>query len=255
MLPGFDPNQYLRDEGWLPITFMDAPRKGGEWRQEPVELMNNQATTAPSSGEGWEPRQVYVMAAVCLVVGLALGYLFRGSQSPAARVTATGATSPVPAGGMGGQMPTLNQMKHMADVKAQPLLDKLKTDPANSDLLIQVATVYRSAHQFKEAAEYYDKSLRINPKNVLIRTEMASCLYYDGNVDGALAQLEQSLKDDPKNANALFNLGMIRLDAKKDPKGAVSAWQELLKLNPALEADRKAAVEKMIAEARAGNKS
>jgi cytochrome c-type biogenesis protein CcmH/NrfG len=192
---------------------------------------------------------------VCLVVGLALGYLFRGSQSPAARVTATEATSPVPAGGMGGPAPTLDQMKHMADVKAQPLLDKLKTDPANSDLLIQVATVYRSAHQFKEASAYYEKSLRINPKDVTIRTEMASCLYYDGNVDGALAQLEQSLKDDPKNANALFNLGMIRLDAKKDPKGAVSAWQQLLKLNPALEDDKKAAVEKMIAEARAGNKS
>lgn len=224
-------------------------------RQEPVELMTNQAATPPSAGEGWEPRQVYVMAAVCLVVGLALGYLFRGSQSPAARGTGMSATSSVPAGGMGGQMPTLDQMKRMADVKAQPLLDKLKTDSANPDLLIQVATVYRSAHQFKEAAEYYDKSLRINPKNVAIRTEMASCLYYEGNVDGALAQLEQSLKDDPKNANAWFNLGVIRLDAKKDPKGAVSAWQELLKLNPTLEADKKAAVQKMIAEAKAGNRS
>lgn len=216
--------------------------------------MTNEAVAPSSAGEGWEPKQVYVMAAVCLLVGLALGYLFRGSQSPAARGPAGDATASAPAGSMGGQMPTLDQMKHMADVKAQPLLEKLKTDSANPDLLIQIATVYRSAHQFKAAAEYYDQSLRINPKNVAIRTEMATCLYYDGNVDGALAQIEQALKDDPKNANALFNLGVIRLDAKKDKPGAVSAWQELLKSNPALDPKKKNAVQKMIAEAKAGKR-
>ena len=211
--------------------------------------MSNEAAAAPSSGEGWEPKQVYVMAAVCLVVGLALGYLFRGSQSPAAGTSAAEATAGAAAGTMGGQMPTLDQMKHMADVKAQPLLEKAKTDSSNAELWVQIATIYRSAHQFKEAVAYYDKSLHINPKNVAIRTEMATCLYYDGNVDGALAQLEQSLKDDPKNANALFNLGVIRLDGKKDKQGAVAAWQELLKANPALDAEKKNAVEKMIAEA------
>ncbi len=213
--------------------------------------MTNEAAAPPSSGESWEPRQVYVMAAVCLVVGLALGYLFRGSQAPAARVAAVEATGEAPTAAMGGQMPTLDQMKHMADVKAQPLLEKLKTDSANPDLLNQIGTVYQSAHQFNEAAQYYDKSLSINPKNVAIRTEMASCLYYKGNVDEALAQLEQSLKDDPKNANAWFNLGVIRLDAKKDKEGAISAWQELLKSNPALDAGKKNAVEKMIAEVKA----
>lgn len=216
--------------------------------------MSNEAAAPPSSGEGWEPKQVYVMAAVCLVVGLALGYLFRGSQSPAARTSAAEATAGAAAGTMGGQMPTLDQMKHMADVKAQPLLEKAKTDSGNAELLVQIATIYRSAHQFKEAVAYYDKSLHINPKNVAIRTEMATCLYYDGNVDGALAQLEQSLKDDPKNANALFNLGVIRLDGKKDKQGAVAAWQQLLKANPELDAGKKNAVEKMIAEAQ-GNKS
>ncbi len=211
--------------------------------------MTNEATAPPSSGEGWESRQVYALAAVCLVVGLALGYLFRGSQSPAARVPAVDANQGAPAGTMGGQMPTLEQMKHMADVKAQPLLEKLKTDPANPDLLAEIGTAYQAAHQFKEAAGYYEKSLAINPKNVVIRTEIASCLYYDGNVDGALAQLEQALKDDPKNANVLFNLGVMRLDAKKDKQGAVAAWQQLLKSNPTLDAQKKNAVEKMIAEA------
>jgi len=105
-------------------------------------------------------------------------------------------------------------------------------------------------HQFKEAAGYYDKSLKLDPKNVPIRTELASSLYYCGDVDGALAQLEQALKYDPKDTNSLFNIGVIRWKGKKDAAGAIAAWQELLKVHPDL--DRRPIVEKMIAEARTG---
>jgi hypothetical protein len=52
--------------------------------------------------------------------------------------------------------------------------------------------------------------LEVKPKNIAIRTELASCLYYAGDVDGALRQLSQATTDDPKDANSLFNLGMIR---------------------------------------------
>jgi cytochrome c-type biogenesis protein CcmH/NrfG len=149
---------------------------------------------------------------------------------------------------MGGHMPSLEEMKQMADKKAAPLLEKLKGDPNNSDLLIQVGNIYKSTHQFKEAASYYDKALQIDPKNVAIRTEMASCLYYNGDVDGAISQLQQSLRVDPKDANSLFNLGMIRWQGKQDSKGAVAAWQQLLKSNPQLSAERKATVQKLMAD-------
>ena len=152
------------------------------------------------------------------------------------------------AGAMGGHMPSLEEMKQMADKKAAPLLEKLKGDPNNSDLLIQVGNIYKSTHQFKEAASYYDKALQIDPKNVAIRTEMASCLYYNGDVDGAISQLQQSLRVDPKDANSLFNLGMIRWQGKQDSKGAVAAWQQLLKSNPQLSAERKATVQKLMAD-------
>jgi len=45
--------------------------------------MPNEAVEQGTSGSAWKAKQVYAMAALCLVVGLALGYLFRGSQSPA----------------------------------------------------------------------------------------------------------------------------------------------------------------------------
>lgn len=206
-----------------------------------------------SAGSGWAPTQVYVMAVVCLMLGVALGYLFRGSQSLSPAASVPGQAQPSMPAGMPQQMPSLDQMRHMADKQAEPLLAQLKTDPTNTDALKQVAKIYESTHQFQEAAGYYGKALDINPKDIPARTERASCLYYAGDVDGALAQLQQAIQDDPKDANSLFNLGMIRWRGKNDVQGAVQAWEQLLQSNPKLDRDKKAQVQKLIADAKHGS--
>jgi cytochrome c-type biogenesis protein CcmH/NrfG len=140
-------------------------------------------------------------------------------------------------------------MKQMADLQASTLVEKSNAEPNNSALLVQIATIYQSTHQFNQASEYFERALKIDPKNVSARTELASCLYYSGDGDGALEQLKQALRYKPQDPNSLFNLGMIKYRGKDDPKGAIAAWQELLKAYPDL--DRRATVEKMIVEAQA----
>lgn len=215
--------------------------------------MANEPDGVVTQTAGWKPIQVYAMAVICLVLGGALGYLFRGSASrpvqastPTSQPTANGAAGM----GMPQQMPSLDDMKRMADKQAEPLLEKLKNDPNNSSLLNQLGTLYKVTHQFKQAEDYYQKAVKADPKNVAARTDLATCLYYEGDVDGAVRLLKESLQYDPKDANTLFNLGLIEWQAKKDSNGAVSAWQQLLKSNPKLATDKKAAVEKLIAQAK-----
>lgn len=212
----------------------------------------------------WRPMHAYVLAVVCLLIGLLVGYLLRGSAAPP-RPIATAApesphAAPAQSGGMGqgqiptqGQMPTLDQMKQMADTEAAPLLEKLKRDPKNFSLLVALGDLYRSTHQFKEAGSYFDQALQVDPKNVPVRTAMATCLYYTGDVDGALAQLEKALTYDPKHAGALMNLGLIKWKGKNDVPGAVAAWEKLLKLNP--DFAQKDAVQRMINEAEQSKKT
>jgi predicted Zn-dependent protease len=229
---------------------------------------SNAASSAASSATPIAPatlpaKQVYAMAAIYLVVGLAIGYFFRGSQQPAppAAITATstggaqpatqraGAPQQAPRAGAtanSGRMPSMQEMQQMADKKAAPLLDQLKKDPNNSALLGKVAALYLSAHQFKQAANYYGKVLDTDPKNVPVRTMLAVTLYSDGDVDGALNQLNTCLTYNPKDADSLFDLGMIRMQGKKDARGALAAWKQLLKTNPQLSADRKAVVQKKV---------
>ena len=215
----------------------------------------------------WRPTQVYLLAGVCLLIGLPVGYLLRGSAPettaavasapvaamPAAPAAAPEGAAPTPASAdMPHKMPTMEDMKHMADKKAEPLLTQLKSDPNNAQLLNKLGIVYRSAHQFSVAEEYFKKSLAVDPKNPDVRTDMAACMFYTGNVEGALSELDQALKYDPKHAGALMNIGIIELQAKKDAPAAVASWQKLLKLNP--DFPQKAQVEQMIAMAKQGNK-
>jgi len=196
--------------------------------------------------------RVYQLAVACLLVGLMVGYFLVGSHAAPsiarAKAPATAANSPATHVG-GHPKLTLEQMKQMADVQASSLVEKSKADPKNVSLLVQIAGIYQAFHQFSQAVNYFEEALKIDPKSVPARTQLASCLYYSDDVDGALAQLNQALKYSPNDANALFNLGMIKYQGKKDSAGAIAAWQQLLKSNPNL--DRKPVVEQMIAEAKA----
>jgi cytochrome c-type biogenesis protein CcmH/NrfG len=209
----------------------------------------------------WKPAQTYTLAVICLIIGLAIGYFLRGSASPGesaatqnpglpARANVAPAAAENPHAGMSPQqqMPSLDDMKKMADKQAAPLLAKLKTEPNNADLLNQLGVMYRATHQFKTAIDYYQKALAINPKNVGARTDMASCMYYLGDVDGALAQLNKSLSYDPKHMGTLINIGIIKWKGKDDVNGAIAAWQQALKLSS--DPKDKEVLEHMIAEAK-----
>jgi cytochrome c-type biogenesis protein CcmH/NrfG len=217
--------------------------------------MANEPTTASTGSSRLHAAQVYGIASICLVAGLAIGYLTGGSpsapSSPAMAATAGAshaAQGAINGGHAANHVPSLDEMKRAADKQAGLLVEKLKTDPNNTTLLVQAGDVYYRSHQFGDATGYYGKAVKADPKNVALRTKLASSLYRSGDVDGAIAELNRALRYDPKDANSLFNLGTIRLQGKGDGRGALAAWQQLLKSNPQLSPDRKAAVQKLMAD-------
>jgi len=215
--------------------------------------MNIESKESAPANANWYAWQAYVMAAVCLIAGVLVGYLARGSAAvgaaPSTNQSTQSSASPGGQPTAPQQTPTLDDMKRMADQQAAPLLAKLQSDPKNADLLNQVGTIYRITHQFQTAASYYQKSLELNPKNVGARTDLASCMFYQGDVDGAIGQLEKSLSYDPRHAGALLNLGMVRWKGKSDSTGAIASWNKLLKYYPQYE--NKEMVQRLIAEAKA----
>jgi cytochrome c-type biogenesis protein CcmH/NrfG len=189
--------------------------------------------TSHSKGSGTDI-QAYVLAAFCLVLGVALGYLFRGSASPAAAtVQASVAADGNGAQGQSGQPQlTPEQEKAMVEQAVAPLLATLKTSPDDFNALVQVANSYYDGKQYGEAVKYYRLAVKSQPTNPDVLTDLGTSLWYLGDADGAIAEFQTALKYRPDHPGTLFNLGIVRWQGKLDPKGAVEAWEQLLKLNP-----------------------
>src|SRR5271157_5938318 len=148
----------------------------------------NRATTI----EQWTSVQAYVLAVICLLVGIAGGWFIRGSQSPAAAATEAPSASAPAMGNVNAaaQAPSPAEMQKMADTQAAPLLDKLKADPTNAGLLENIGNIYYDAQLYPTAIDYYQRALKVEPTNTGVRTDMATAIWYTGNADAAIAEFQ-----------------------------------------------------------------
>jgi cytochrome c-type biogenesis protein CcmH/NrfG len=207
---------------------------------EDKAVQQSSTIEAGARSGAWTSAQAYLLAAVCLVLGVALGYLFRGSASTAL------ATAPPPTAVQQSQ-PDANAQAVLMQAVA-PLIEAVNKDPKDYESLVKLGDLYYDGQQFQNAIVYYERALVLHPENPDVRTDMGTAYWYTGNADKALAAMEASLKYRPGHPQTLFNLGWVRWQGKADPKGAIDAWQQLLKANP--EYPQRQQVEQYIAKAK-----
>jgi len=108
--------------------------------------------------------------------------------------------------------------------------EELKANPKDTDLLTKVGTYYLMAGQNEESIKYLEKVTVIKPS--ADSWTKLSIPQADISVDTAMESLNKALKLDPNFANALYNLGMLKWQAKGDAKGAIACWEKLVRTNP-----------------------
>lgn len=226
----------------------------------------------------WRSAQAYGLSVICLAAGVAVGYLFHGPVAATVQNASTQSTlNPMPPGvspaGMAQTMPrgsapapTMNpangnpaqqqvtpeQMKTMVDKAAAPLLEKLKQNPNDVDLLAKTGTVYGMGRQFGLSEKYFERAIKIKP-SALLYTDLATAYHQSGADDKSMESLTHALELDPKFANALFNMGVLKLTMKGDGEGAIALWEKLIKTNP--DTPHRAEIEQMIARVKSGSAS
>jgi cytochrome c-type biogenesis protein CcmH/NrfG len=206
----------------------------------------------------WALKRAMLLGAVCLVVGIAAGWLVRGWESPSLNpglnpiqnpgmsVSGQPATTAVPRNTTADSAQDPVRLKQQADAQAAPLLEQLKLQPDNADILTSLGNLYYDAQQYPTAIDYYGRALKTKPTDASVRTDMGTAYWYLGNADAAIGQFNQALTDASTNPNTLFNRGLVRWQGKGDAAGAIADWKKLLATNPQYEA--RAKVEQMLAE-------
>ena len=213
------------------------------------------AKTIPNSLQQpspWTATQAYGLAVFCLMLGVALGYLFRGSASPAADLAAPQSASAPSGTNDASGKPTPEQQKAMVDRAAVPLLEAANKNPNDFQTIVSLGNVYYDGNQYPEAIKYYQRGLEINPNNADVRTDLGTAYWYVGDADRALVEFKKSLKIRPDHPGTLFNMGIVEWQGKMDPTAAIAAWQDLLKRNP--DYPQRQQVEDLIAKAREHSK-
>lgn len=133
------------------------------------------------------------------------------------------------------------------EVELRRYQDILARNPKDFATATILGNLLYDAGRYAEAVPYYQQAFALDSKNPNLSTDLGTALWYSGRPDEALAQYRKSLAADSKHAQTFFNIGIVRLEGKQDPMGAIEAWTDLLVKNPGYpEADK---VRRLIAEA------
>ena len=117
--------------------------------------------------------------------------------------------------------------------RIQQYRQRLDKNPKDLEALIFLGNANYDIQRFDKAAEYYERALVLDSKNLHVRTDLATSYQNTGKADQAVKELKQVLVLEPKHETALYNLGFVLLNDKKDVKGALKAWETLVSKDPA----------------------
>lgn len=179
-----------------------------------------------STSEWSSPATLVFLAVATGLFGAAVGYVIGTRQSggsitePATAVAGAPVASASPA-----------PLGTEAQIEAYRTI--LANDPKNAAAAIQLGNLLYDAGRFAEAVPYYRQALALQPGNIDVSTDLGTALFYSGRTDEALTQYEASLKIDAAHPQTLFNIGVVRFEGKRDPAGAIEAWQRLIEASPA----------------------
>jgi tetratricopeptide (TPR) repeat protein len=118
------------------------------------------------------------------------------------------------------------------DFRAAATLDPTATRP-----LDELGDVLYELQRFRRAAETYESCLKLDDRSAAVSYKLALARYRDGDVDGALAALAQTIRLNDRATDAYYLRGLCLRD-KRRPGDAEQAFVKAVSLSPGLIAAR-----------------
>lgn len=113
----------------------------------------------------------------------------------------------------------------------------LESGSATVDLLMRRGMLAQERGELSAARDFYSAAIRLDPAYAEAWHRRASVFLQEDNVGGALSDIGETLKREPRHFAALVGLGLVleQLDKKKE---ALEAYRSALKLYPWMEEAR-----------------
>ena len=166
-----------------------------------------------------------MVASIAVVVGFFAGVVFGIYKSE---------TGKPPRSAMFSQ-PAEKEQKVSAEKAAEIFkLEKItKENPNDVAAWSSLGNLYFDTENYENAIRAYNKSLALNPNNADVLTDLGVMFRRTGQPRKAIEAFDKAAKIDPHHETSLYNKGIVLMHDLNDIQGAVKAWEELLKRNPA----------------------
>ncbi|MFN7966796.1 MAG: sulfatase-like hydrolase/transferase [Acidobacteriota bacterium] len=112
-------------------------------------------------------------------------------------------------------------LKEEKDEQARVLFEQvLQLDHKTIDAWYLIGNTYYKARRWREAGEYYRKTLALRADHDYAMIGLADTLTAEGKLDDAVLGYERFLKSDPNNAQITYRLAQVLLDAGRNADAA-----------------------------------
>jgi cytochrome c-type biogenesis protein CcmH/NrfG len=160
-----------------------------------------------------------------LVVGLVI-MIFTGGTGSTGNPGGSGAPAPI----TGGQQQGPDRIKLSRDI-AQ-LEDIVKKDPKNYQALVQIGNDYFDLGEAQKSVDAYGKALAIKDGDPNVITDMGVMYRQLKDFPKALAAFRKAAAASPTHPQSRMNIGVVLMHDLNDPKGAIAAWEDYLRVAP-----------------------
>jgi tetratricopeptide (TPR) repeat protein len=118
------------------------------------------------------------------------------------------------------------------DEALREIAESLRLNPYNAEMQTNLANLLFESGDHTRALQHIDYAVRLMPKNALPWYNRATMRLKEGDRDGALADFGEAIGRDPSNPAAWYGRGVARMEAG-DRKGALADLAEALRVAPA----------------------
>jgi tetratricopeptide (TPR) repeat protein len=119
------------------------------------------------------------------------------------------------------------------------LEEDLAKNPEHPPILFRMAQLSTEMGKTADAISYLKRLVKVDSGNVEARLELGRLLYESGDVQGSMQDTSKILETDPKQVDALYNLGAIYANLNQLDQ-ARSYWNRAVASAPASESGKRA---------------
>ena len=119
------------------------------------------------------------------------------------------------------------------------LATELEKKPGHAPILLRMAQLERDKGKLEDAAGHLREAVNTEPASQEAHLELGRLLYERNDVSGAISETEKVLTINPKQVDALYNLGAIYANLGNVER-ARSYWSRAVEVDPAADSSRKA---------------